>query len=374
MWKLQSDFVSFKPARESAQQDDKSHDCELHQLRFKKLVHVTHFEAAKKLYAEDCFRPKMKFLPTDAKDGLSIVWFHAVPECEDVDRMKENVRKEISKFMVDSLSSENENFNSLIEEFLSKEVLQKYDDEMKENAKNLILEFMMNLSLQSDEFKHLTKVLLHIKKRTNSFKIYQKIGSSPAFRQEESRYGNFHFSFEAHRLLKQYRKKYPKEKLKYYILGTFRYKWEVQHTVLIAPAESFSNDLKLEELSTKNSSHIVTDVNNLAWKDKFARWRLLSSTDRAAYVGQDKKVCGHLYYSDFDCDSQNWQCLSFGFWMKNSEEDSDEDTLAIEIPEPKIIAPGHPHIAAKKHGAKEYSREKAETEWKKWEANEFPRE
>lgn len=67
-------------------------------IRFNKLAHVTHLDAALSISKEG-FKAISKNNPTD----LYLVFFHAVPNQESIDKLKENLNKHHIDFLVDSV-------------------------------------------------------------------------------------------------------------------------------------------------------------------------------------------------------------------------------------------------------------------------------
>lgn len=91
-------------------------------------------------------------------------------------------------------------------------------------------------------------------------------------------------------------------------MGTFAYKWEVQHTILISPKS---------DLPKIESNNVVANLEDL-FTGGCADWNILSSHFETRVPMNNLKF-GHLN-SWLHNGSQKWQCLSFAFQMKNETD------------------------------------------------------
>ena len=136
--------------------------------------------------------------------------------------------------------------------------------------------------------------------------IYRNFMSSPPFKFA-SRYGNVRFTYSLDELLKAYKTQYcGDEEPDCRILGTFAYKYEIMHTIIVCPKSC----MKMSCLPMKG---------NVVFKDESGEgwiWKPEITGDKCNYF---KPIQGDPFYVWLV--NRRWEHVTFAFYIPEDAED-----------------------------------------------------
>ena len=254
----------------------------------KTLVHATTPEAAASIL-ENGFKPNRKYLgPQFSKHKNSFVWWSILPGKKNTEEYSQQCEQYTKEFMMEAHGID------------LPDGKQKVDDtgnpaETKEDTdENSLVSRLSTLDIR----------------QTWKDELNENFCSSPPF-CVTSRYGNVIFEYNIDQLLKAYSTQYCNEdEPKLLVLGTFAYKQEVMHSIIVCPPKAKKLIRSLPHMD---------DTTSVIYKaDDYWVWRPELTGSRANYY--------HTYFKNIEYKSyRRWEHASFAFFVP------DDNSQGLEL-------------------------------------------
>ena len=230
-------------------------------LRVKSLIHATTPEAAANIIREDGLKTTNKKL-LKGKRGLYLIWWGISLETKGIEKYTEECRT----FTRKAMRGRDLTDQSAVDETES----DSGSDDSHGSLEGLIALFKEISTVEPD-----LTVESDIAQRMNSFCSSAPFAST-------SRYGNIVFEYSIEELLREYSSQFcDGEDPIFRVMGTFAYKQEVMHAILVSYTGEFKT-LKFSPLSEETSIIYKTD-GDWIWSPEITGDRMIGSPTHKSY-------------------------------------------------------------------------------------------
>ena len=272
------------------------------------IAHFTELTSAKEIVKSGGFRGGMKKINVDAKKRNVIAkfsWWSPIFGEDDIKVVRDTLGAAIQPFLAEFHEDGSDQDDAID----SDQDTDKGGDQDNEEGSDQYDEIDQELSCEQNDEKDDDYPPVDDEVLT---KLQKQFASSDAFKPKAQRYGGFYFQYDIHDLCDFYRFHFDGDhELQFKILGTFSYKKEVMHAVLICSQE-YGNSLfneyppvltPEEDVVTNNNEAVVTRDNNGNWV-----WKP-QATGTVIRRLLDQRISYPKY--------RRWEHLAFAFHIPN---------------------------------------------------------